>query len=488
MADDTLRDLLNERDTSVSRVSDDGDSSGIGGAPLQEATPEASKTALEVDNWTLRRGAEINREWGALKVETVPDETIVADTHEALFAPSPKLADNCADSRRETWFKQLIETPEFAALRHTTVLNTDMAAIAAHEICQSYVEYVTADDERRAQGNGDAEGCDGGIEGEVDRIGSIGKAIQDAKQSASDAKDFAGGLGSGSPGSPLDRAIIAKYFKQSRRHEMLREVLRLAGRFKSRCATLQKNKVTSVSGEIVGVNFAGDIAKLVPVERLALSSDDACIRERAEFRLLRRRALSYKHRVRKPAQAGPIVVTVDESGSMGGDKINVAKALALTMAWLAQQQRRWIALMGFSGTSGEEVEHHELVLPPGKRRPEDLIAWVEHFFSGGSDFDSPCKIVPELWPTWIAQGLVTGKTDHIILSDAIVRMTPERIAAYKAWATQNKVKTYGIGLGATETYGRCYNYLPLVSDRYWNIVNPATFADDSQALETVLSI
>jgi uncharacterized protein with von Willebrand factor type A (vWA) domain len=59
---------------------------------------------------------------------------------------------------------------------------------------------------------------------------------------------------------------------------------------------------------------------------------------------------------------GPIIVSIDESGSMIGEKAHTAKALALALAWIARQQHRWCGLVAYSGDSGERL----LPLPPGR--------------------------------------------------------------------------------------------------------------------------
>ena len=45
---------------------------------------------------------------------------------------------------------------------------------------------------------------------------------------------------------------------------------------------------------------------------------------------------------------------------MEGSKAHTAKALALALAWVARQQRRWAGLIAYSGKSGERL----LALPP----------------------------------------------------------------------------------------------------------------------------
>ncbi|MGC4051933.1 MAG: hypothetical protein QM757_21535 [Paludibaculum sp.] len=56
---------------------------------------------------------------------------------------------------------------------------------------------------------------------------------------------------------------------------------------------------------------------------------------------------------------------LDESGSMAGEKSHTAKAVALALAWVARRQRRWAALVAYSGDSGDSGERL-LPLPPGR--------------------------------------------------------------------------------------------------------------------------
>src|SRR6476619_3956255 len=74
---------------------------------------------------------------------------------------------------------------------------------------------------------------------------------------------------------------------------------------------------------------------------------------------------------REPVGKGPIIVSVDESGSMEGEKAHTAKALALALAWIARRQRRWCGLVAYSGDSGERL----LALPPDRWNETALMDW-----------------------------------------------------------------------------------------------------------------
>jgi len=58
------------------------------------------------------------------------------------------------------------------------------------------------------------------------------------------------------------------------------------------------------------------------------------------------------------------------------EPVSTAKALALAMAWVARMQKRWCALVAYSGDSGERV----LALPPG--RWDEIVPIVRERFRG----------------------------------------------------------------------------------------------------------
>src|SRR4029077_15252746 len=127
-------------------------------------------------------------------------------------------------------------------------------------------------------------------------------------------------------------------------------------------------------------------------------------------RLVERQCMMRDMRSSEPVGKGPIVVSVDESGSMAGDKAHTAKALALAMAWVARMQKRWCALVAYSGDSGERL----LPLPPGKWDEIALLEWLAAFIGCGSTIDVPVRELPDYYAQLRAP---KGKTDVLFLTD-----------------------------------------------------------------------
>src|SRR5688572_23022133 len=78
-------------------------------------TPVATNpTALDLDDWGIRRGGEVLDESDRLQALGL-DEHAIADFFGAAFEPEPKLHDSCVDALRHDFVKQLIDTPEYNA-------------------------------------------------------------------------------------------------------------------------------------------------------------------------------------------------------------------------------------------------------------------------------------------------------------------------------------------------------------------------------------
>lgn len=440
---------------------------------------EQSATALVVDRWGRRRGAELAGEWQADTDLPQADEHVTTDALAALFDARPTRAARPADPHRAAWWHQLLETPEYRALHAQTVLSPTLSRLGAAALARQWLEYVAQEPPPspplRSQAPGQAEGEWGEEDTEdpartIARIRSTRAAAKAAADEVDAARQTAAGLGLGEA-SELDPATIARYVQVVRDDPLLRAIMAMAGRYRARAQTLQRERVDAHRAEITGIELAGDIGRLLPTELLAVAGAVPELEWLALYRLATRRCLAYRHHRRDPVGMGLIVVSVDESGSMSGEPIAAAKGLALAMAWVARQQRRPCILVGFSGT--------EEVYACPSDQPDAVVEWCRHFWDGGTVLDGPLGTVPrDQWPTLPREA--RGRADHIIITDAEVDCPPELRETYRAWAARERVRTYALVIGA-----RSAGDLADVADRCWCLPDLSL---DQAAIEAVLSI
>jgi uncharacterized protein with von Willebrand factor type A (vWA) domain len=135
-----------------------------------------------------------------------------------------------------------------------------------------------------------------------------------------------------------------------------------------------------------------------------------------------------------------VVITVDESGSMAGWPVENAKALALAMAWIAGRQKRWCALVAYSGGTGERL----LKLPPGRWDEAKLIGWLKAFLSGGNQRDVPINEMPRYFQQLECP---KGKTDVIFITDAQVRLSGQEVTEFTRWKGETKARVITLRIG-----------------------------------------
>jgi uncharacterized protein with von Willebrand factor type A (vWA) domain len=419
-----------------------GDGGAAAGVVATHTAPiEESPTVLKTDRWTRRVGARLASQWTEAGVDgvTEKDANLAADAIETLLSSAPKAAERPIDRHRARWWEQLMKSPDCTALRARTVCSPTIAEIAAAELAKQWVAYAAENAES-------PEGEEESPEQSVSRIRSTRQALADAAQLADDAEAVGAGLGMG-VGGGLEGAKLAAYTRRLRMSPNLANIMRMAGRFIARAKMLQRQRTNLPGLEITGVELSGDLSRLLPLESSLVAGAVPELELLAIARLTQRRSLSYRRILRTPVAMGPIVVSVDESGSMsvdesgsmGGEKIEAAKGLALAMASIARAQKRPFLLSAFSGTA-------EIRTASGS--PDAIVEWLEGFYGGGTCLDGPLHTLPTTaWPA----GPIGAKSDHIIITDDDVGLSDALLTEYQTWAKTMGVRTFGIGVGVRKT-------------------------------------
>ena len=425
-----------------------------------KASTVASPTALVLDAWGLRRGRDLVAESERLKT-TGTDEFAAADFFAAAFEPDPQLLDECLDPLRREFLAQLFQTPSYQSLHAATRLDDTASSIAAAHFADEFhkLQHDTASSPTDTIGR------------EMAVLRAAGRALKKAESEVEELQDAASalGLGPGAPGSN-DPGRIATLFRRVRSDATLRRICELAGRYRRVAQSRQRRKVRHGLDDVMGVEMSGDIARLLPMELARLADDEFELD--ALRRLVERQTMCREHHGMEPVGKGPILCVVDESGSMEGEKCHTAKALALALAWIARQQRRWCGLIAYSGDTGERL----LALPPGRWDEAALCDWLSAFLGGGSSLDVPLRELPEFYERI---GAPRGITDVVILTDAQCRVPAADRDAFLRWKASLPVRVLTLVIDNPP------GDLAALSDEVYTV---ASLAADGEAIGRVLSV
>jgi uncharacterized protein with von Willebrand factor type A (vWA) domain len=260
----------------------------------------------------------------------------------------------------------------------------------------------------------------------------------------------------------LDPQSAARIYRKVKHSATLKRIMDLAGKYRRLAQGKQRLKESHPIGDVVDLTLGGEIERMTAGElaRFYLPSTTLDLYRR----ILQRQALVREHRDEKPAGRGPIVVLVDESRSMRGNRVDQAKGLALALAWVAREQRRWCCLLSF----GVGTHTTGLTLRPGRWDEAALLDWLMSFQgAGGTDLDVLTSVVPARWDEWAKDGMGTGKSDIILITDGQME-TPGNLAEFLAFKAARKARVLSIVIGNSRgTYGG----VPAVSDETHEVVH-----------------
>ena len=464
------------------------------GATTQSQLSPPSPTALTLDDWSLRRGAE-TLEGDILRPilsqlidpDADADENaahnahVAADCLGAAFEPTPELAENCADETQGRYFRQLMETEAYQSLHAETRLDAYAAELAAGSFAQGLIALIDTEEEQNQQEPQDGQGDEPQspedqarqeLKKDLSALSAASQALKQATEDVDDLRNAQRALGDNDANSQqLDPAALRERFDKIRNSERLRAIIDNAGRYRRLAQAKQRQKVAHGQDDVIGVELGNDLGRLLPTELAALGDEDLemdALRRYLERGLMQRQYQGIEHKAR-----GPIVVVVDESGSMAGERIETAKATALAMAWIARHQGRYCCLVGFSNDD-QGVWHIE---KPGQTDQAGLLDWLEHFYGGGTSPAVPLETVPARWEEIDAP---PGETDMILITDGCMNVDHDTRSRFNEWKAQEEVKLYTLIIGEDEP-----GDLAGVSTRTWCLPDLSINQD---AIQEIVSI
>ena len=156
--------------------------------------------------------------------------------------------------------------------------------------------------------------------------------------------------------------------------DKLQRIAKMAGRMYAVLRGERATKVAAVPEEIYSVEMGADLARLLPSELVVLGTAYESL---LYDKIADRKAFQYAVRGDGPAGRGPLVIALDESGSMHDSRQEWSKAVAVALTRMAHDDDRAVAVVHYS----RSVTVRRLA-PGDARGLADLIG---HWLGGGTD-------------------------------------------------------------------------------------------------------
>lgn len=211
---------------------------------------------------------------------------------------------------------------------------------------------------------------------------SLREAMNETKNAKNDIESLLGGFQAGKGADEMKQLPLKEQLELAevfRKNKKLKKVAMWAGRFKRTIRKKQKNKKVETI-ERNGVTLGNEVEKLIPNELMNFANPIT----KLDFlrRFAEGQTLIYENIGKERVDKGPIVICIDESGSMR-NIINQAKGFMLAIGSIAKHQRRDFAVIRFT------TETKTKVFPKGKMNSGDVVSMATGFMNGGTSFKAP---------------------------------------------------------------------------------------------------
>jgi uncharacterized protein with von Willebrand factor type A (vWA) domain len=241
--------------------------------------------------------------------------------------------------------------------------------------------------------------------------------------------------------STKEKLVIAQ---QVGRSPKLQQIAAVCGRFTRIALQQQKTRVMHPPDEITSITTGIEIERLLPSEIALLADTD--LEDLFYLRFAERGLMQYDMIGHEPEGQGPIIIAIDESGSMttdyGGMTGEVwSKAVMLALLSVARLQKRDLAVIHFSGPDDLRVD----IFSKGQATPAEVITCASFFFNGGTVFEPWMKNALEL-----VDGSQFEKADVICISDGISDVSPEAQAEWMRRRAERGMRSYGVLIGSNQ--------------------------------------
>ena len=241
--------------------------------------------------------------------------------------------------------------------------------------------------------------------------------------------------------STKEKLVIAQ---QVGRSPKLQQIAAVCGRFTRIALQQHKTRVKHPPDEITSITVGSEIERLLPSEIALLADPD--LEDLFYLRFAESGLMQYDLIGHEPEGQGPIIIAIDESGSMttdyGGMTGEVwSKAVMLALLSIARLRKRDLAVIHFSGPDDLRLD----LFPKGEASPAEVIACASFFFNGGTVFEPWMEKALEL-----VDGSQFEKADVICVSDGISDVSAEAQAEWARRRAERGMRAYSVLIGSNQ--------------------------------------
>lgn len=235
--------------------------------------------------------------------------------------------------------------------------------------------------------------------------------------------------------------------KRMGQNETLRRIAELAGRMVAVALEVQRTRTQEVEEEIQDLVLGRDLDKLAPSDLALLGATNPLLKKLFYIRYAQATLAEFVLDGLDVEGRGPIIIAVDNSGSMGGQKEVWSKAVLFALLRVAQDQKRDVVVLHFD----EDISRTDK-FENGKMQMRDLLDTLEFFSGGGTNFNS-----------WMEAAITQAgrsrfdKADVVVITDGYGHIAPDVASRWNAFRKARAMQAYCVLIGPENSLEALHN-------------------------------
>ncbi len=386
--------------------------------------------------------------------------------------------------------ERVSDLPEWEELRKNVSGDADFSAIATagimDRIADDLAKYMKRKQEQSDDESDDGSGGIHGVPGLTAEDGLMASVAQACADASSEVKDAKSALSSLVPGTEKVPSGIDQ--EDPKRMEMAERLLRMpdvrdiierCGRIQ-RIASRNKPAASKEPEEITGISVGDDVRYMLLTEAIDLLTED--LEALFFMRYAEKNLLQYDRESVTPQGRGPIVVLLDESGSMNGENHQWARAVGAACIAMGMKESRSVTVIGFNsgirsvykvdedGNGMELSPSNPSVVECTLGSARLMMQVMVQNCSGGTDYDTVLDYA-------LKSGVRDERADLIFVTDDACSVSQTILSDIKTCREENDLYVYGMTIGAGSLSGAvqeiCDEVVDLSSGDVGNLVGTA---------------
>ena len=210
------------------------------------------------------------------------------------------------------------------------------------------------------------------------------EVTQNLDDATQEAESWGVAVGSGHKSSPGRQIELGKHLAGN---DKLKKLAKMVGRMKRHALALRRKIFERTNDEVFEVGVGAELSRLLPHELVSLQHP--LLRKDFVRRFVDNGLLQYDLRGVEEKGKGPVIVCLDGSSSMMGDKEIWAKAVTLTLLEIARRERRLFRAICFSSAGAPLYTVDLNARVRYEAEMDKVMELAEYFPGGGTDFETP---------------------------------------------------------------------------------------------------